>query len=99
MSLLPACSLETSSESVGSVESAVIGADTHLYFRSNASGWGVDDSTRFVTNVAGVFFKRINVSESWMVSDVDTAVVTETNQLNGWGTSQTFYDLVGPQTL
>ncbi|MGC4092700.1 MAG: hypothetical protein QM756_33435 [Polyangiaceae bacterium] len=97
--LLGACSGGTASEEVGRSESAVIGVDTHLYFRSNASGWGADESTRLATNLGGAFFKRINVTESWMVSGVDTAVVTETNELNGWGSSQTFYTLVGPKTL
>ncbi len=97
--LLGACAVEAEGEEVGKVESAVIGTDTHLYFRSNASGWGADESTRLATNLGGVFFKRINVTENWMVSGLDTAVVIETNQLNGWGSSQVFYRLVGLQTL
>ena len=73
-------------------QSAVIGVDQFAYFRSNATGWGVDESTRLFPFVAPNLFSRIfNVTEPWMVSDVDTATVTVTNQLDGWGTAQTFY--------
>jgi hypothetical protein len=79
-------------EEVTQRQSAVIGVDQFAYFRSNATGWGVDESTRLFPFVAPNLFSRIfNVTEPWMVSDVDTATVTVTNQLDGWGTSQTFY--------
>lgn len=97
---LSACSGDTGApEDVGQSQAAVIGTDTFLYFRSNASGWGVDESTRLATDLGGAFFGRIDVTQSWMVTGFDTATVTETNQLDGWGTSQTFYDLSNTQTL
>ena len=76
-------------EEVGQVEEAVIGVDTFVYFRSNATGWGVDDATRLLP-FAGVWARRVDVLEPWMVSGGDTGIMTETNQLNGWGTSQVF---------
>jgi len=73
-------------------QGAVIGVDQFAYFRSNATGWGVDESTRlFPFPAPGLFSRLYNVTEPWMVTDVDTATVTVTNQLDGWGTSQTFY--------
>ena len=73
-------------------QAALIAPGQFVYFRSNATGWGVDESTRLFPFVAPNLFSRIyNVTEPWMVSDVDTAVVTVTNQLDGWGTAQTFY--------
>jgi hypothetical protein len=72
-------------------QSAVLGVDEFLYFRSNATGWGVDDSTRLAPFGGGAFARTYNVTQDWMVSGGDTAIVTRTNQLNGWGTSQTFY--------
>jgi hypothetical protein len=98
--LFAACGEENvATEDVATVQSAVIGTDTFLYFRSNATGWGVDDSTRLITNAGGVFFKRIDVTQAWMLGTNDTATVTETNQLNGWGTAQTFYDLANTQVV
>jgi hypothetical protein len=42
-----ACTVATADqEPVGQVESAVVGVDSLLYFRSNATGWGVDETTR-----------------------------------------------------
>jgi hypothetical protein len=98
--LFGACSLENGpAENLGQDESAVIGVDTFLYFRSNASGWGVDDSTRLFEDTPGVFRRRIEVDQPWMLATNDTATVLETNQLNGWGTQQTFYDLANTQVI
>src|SRR5215471_13218921 len=78
-------------DEIGSTESAVVGVDTFLYFRSNATGWGVDDSTRLFAFVGpNVFARTYSGIQPWMISDADTAILTETNQLNGWGASQTF---------
>lgn len=71
-------------------ESAVLGVDQFLYFRSNATGWGVDESTRLSSFGGGAFARTYNVTQDWMISDADTAIVTETNQLDGWGTVQIF---------
>ena len=74
-------------------QGAVIGVDEFVYFRSNATGWGVDPSTRLFpfAGIPGLFARVYSVNEAWMVSGLDTAVVTRTNQLDGWGTAQTFY--------
>jgi hypothetical protein len=39
------------------------------------------------------------VTQPWQVTGFDTATVTETNQLNGWGTSQKFYALANTERL
>jgi hypothetical protein len=78
-------------EEIGQTAGAVVGTDTFLYFRSNATGWGVDDSTRLLSFPApNVFGRRYFGVQLWMITDADTAILTETNQLNGWGTVQTF---------
>jgi hypothetical protein len=104
--LASGCLVEVGSEGAGDEEvatgrQAVIGVDEFLYFRSNATGWGVDSSTRLFpfAGIPGLFSRIYNVTEPWMVSDVDTAVVTRTNQLDGWGTQQTFYRIIGPNPL
>jgi hypothetical protein len=87
-----ACGAEVATgDEVEARQSAVLGVDEFLYFRSNATGWGVDDSTRLSPFAGGAFARTYNVTETWMISDADTAIVTETNQLNGWGTSQAFF--------
>ena len=73
-------------------QGAVLGVDEYLYLRSNATGWGVDDATRLVPFAGANVFSRVySVTQSWLVDGNDTAIVTRTNQLNGWGTTQTFY--------
>jgi len=73
-------------------QGAVLGVDEFLYFRANATGWGVDETTRLFPFVAPNVFSRLyDGIQTWMISDADTSIVTRTNQLDGWGTSQTFY--------
>jgi hypothetical protein len=82
---------DASEKSIGHSEEAVVGMDTFLYFRSNASGWGADDFSRLrPTLQPNIFLNTFPVTQSWMVASGDNAQFTETNQLNGWGTSQTF---------
>jgi hypothetical protein len=89
LALTSACAGETASEeSVGRVGSA--DTSPSFYFRSNATGWGVDENTRLLPFAASVLGLAYTVTQPWMVSDADTAIITETNQLDGWGTSQTF---------
>ena len=80
-----------STEDAAESSAALVGVDTWLYFRSNATAWGVDDSTRLLPFVAGTFARAYNVTQPWMVSSGDSAIVTETNALNGWGTTQKSY--------
>jgi hypothetical protein len=92
--LASACIAETgrAEEEVVQQEGALLGVDEFLYFRSNATSWNVDESTRlFPFAGTGTFARLYAATEPWMVSDADTAIVTRTNQLDGWGTSQTFY--------
>jgi len=92
--LSSACVMETAStdEVVAEQQGAVLGVDEFLYFRSNATGWGVDETTRLFPFAGNNVLARIfNVTESWMLTNPDTAIVTRTNQLDGWGTAQTFY--------
>jgi hypothetical protein len=86
------CAVETGTpdENVGQSEAA-LQSPFFLYFRCNATGWGVDDSTRMTETSLGFFEITYDVTDSWMVSDADTCIVTQTNQLNGWGTEQAFY--------
>ena len=85
------CSAEPgTNEEIREQSAAVVGADTFLYFRSNASGWGADGNNRLLPFVGtNLFARAVNVTEPWMVTTGDNAIVTETNQLDGWGSAQT----------
>lgn len=82
---------DSQTESTSSAAQAVIGVDTFLYYRSNASGFGVDANNRLrATLDPNVFQATFPVTQAFMVSSGDNAQFTETNQQDGWGTSQTF---------
>lgn len=88
--LVSACGSATdNTETLAKSSSALVGTDTFLYFTSNATSWNVDETTRLYPFANG-FARLVNVTQPWMVSGGDTALVVETNQLDGWGTSQTF---------
>jgi hypothetical protein len=76
-------------------QGAVLGVDQFLYFRSNATGWGVDETTILSPFAGGAFARTYDVTQTWMISDADTAIVTETNQRDGWGTAQSFFGASG----
>ena len=86
------CAVETgeTGEQIGQTHEA-LQSPFFLYFRCNATGWGVDDNTRMTETSLGFFEITYEVTETWMVSDADTCIVTQTNQLNGWGTEQEFF--------
>lgn len=86
------CTAETgTTESLGRTNQA-LDANSVVYFRSNATGWGVDETTRLSTFAGTTTFARtFSVTQPWMITDADTAIVTVTNQVDGWGTSQQFF--------
>lgn len=85
------CTLEAApDEQLGESRSAQ-GSPFFLYLRCNATGWGVDDQTRMTETSLGLFELTYEVTEPWMVSNADTCILTQTDQLNGWGTMQAFF--------
>lgn len=98
--LLVACSGENPDtyENIGETQAAVVGVDTHLYLRCNATTFNLTDASRLKAGAdPKVFTLDYNVQQSWMVSPNggDTCVFTETNQLNGWGTTSKHYSRSG----
>ena len=90
----------TSEEEITARQSAVIGVDTFLYFRSNATGWQANATTRLkATATPNVFDLVYTVSQDWMVTSGDNAFFTETNQLDGWGTVQRFFGSTNPLVI
>jgi hypothetical protein len=87
-----ACASEPDGTRASDAESPVLDPDTHLYFRSNLTGWGVDASTRLRPTLnPAVFTLSYDVDQPWMLGQPLDAVFTETNQLDGWGTLQRYY--------
>jgi hypothetical protein len=85
----------SSEESVGQASAELVGQDTFLYFRCNATSWSPDQASRLrSTNDPYLFSLLYDVKQSWMTVGGDSCLFTETNQLDGWGTSQTFYGSV-----
>jgi hypothetical protein len=96
IALLGACGGEDmiSEEDIGQQQAAIVGVDSHLYWRCNATSWGVDESTRLkATSDPKVFTLEYAVQQDYMVKPQsgDDCIVTETNQLNGWGTTSKHY--------
>lgn len=79
----------------GIAADAVLNVDQFLYFRCNATGWGVDETTRVLsTSNSNVFQLVYDVSQPWMTTGHgagDECTFTMTNQRDGWGTQQTSY--------
>jgi hypothetical protein len=80
-------------EPVSAARSALLGTDTFLYLRCNATSWNVDDSSRFVETApgSGIFTVSYDVAADWLVQSPDSCSLLETNQRNGYGTIQTPY--------
>ena len=72
---------------------ALLGVDTFLYLRCNATSWDVNDSSRFVETSpgSGIFTVSYDVAVDWLVQSPDSCGLLLTNQLDGYGTTQTPY--------
>lgn len=96
--LLCSCGSAGDSTEIRKAQSALLGGDTFLYFRCNATGWQPNPSTRLQpTSEPGVFVLTYDVNQPWMVRGHgagDDCVFTETNQLDGWGSAQGYYSSV-----
>jgi hypothetical protein len=84
-----------SEEAAGELQQAIVGQDTFLYFRCNATGWTPDNATRLRSTSDPYSFSLLyDVKQSWMTGGGDSCILTETDQLNGWGSAQTSYGTV-----
>jgi len=86
-------------EAVAEAGSALLGADQFLYFACNATGWNLGDANRLKSSSdPAVFTLEYQVTQPWQVTSPDHCAFVMTNQLNGWGTAQTFYSDSHPAT-
>ncbi len=74
----------------------VVGVNTFLYLTCNATGWQPGSATRLqTTSDPNVFSLDIDVHQSFLLTSNDDCSLVMTNQLDGWGTSQTRYTSSG----
>lgn len=93
--LSAACSSTSSPDRTERVSQAgaalTIGAP-YLYFECNATGWSVTEANRLKpTADPATFTLTYIVTEPWLVSAPDKCLIVSTNQLDGYGTSQSYY--------
>lgn len=96
--LLPisACSGNPQSDEALGQDEQAVGGTSFAYLRCNATRWDIGESNRFkATSDPNVFELSYVVTQPWLVHTPDSCLLTETNQLNGWGTSQTNYQALG----
>lgn len=68
------------------------------YLRCNATSWNVDETSR-MTGSGSLLSLTIHVAQTWMVTNGDSCQLTLTNQLDGWGTSNTAFGLSGASRI
>src|SRR5262245_38787588 len=87
------CGAPSDAEPLGTSQAAVLGVDTHLYLLCNATSWDATSVSRLVQTApgSGLFTLSYDVPVDWLVSSPDSCSIVETNQLNGWGTTQQRY--------
>jgi hypothetical protein len=72
--------------------SALVNVDEFLYLRCNATTWDLNASSRLKsTSDPYSFDLTLTVKDAWMVSGGDSCVLTKTNALDGWGSSNESY--------
>jgi hypothetical protein len=95
------CSAEGGGEpEAATVAEAVVGVDTYLYLMCNGTAWQPSSISRLQsTSDPTVFTLDVDVREPYMVSGADDCQLVETNQRDGWGTSQSRYTTRDATTL
>jgi hypothetical protein len=87
------CGAHQDTELVGKSQSAVLGSDTFLYLLCNATSWDTNDRSLLVETApgSGLFNLSYSIADDWLVNGADNCSVVETNQRDGWGSTQTRY--------
>lgn len=67
-----------------------LATNLYYYLRCNSTGWGVDSNSLLVATPANPQVRTIvmKANQAYMIQSGDSCVVTATNQLNGWGSTQ-----------
>src|SRR5579885_1033016 len=74
--------------------SAALPGSSYYYLRCNGTSWGVDEGSR-LAGTGTQLTLTVHVTQTYMVQTGDTCQLTQTNQLDGWGTSHAQYGLSG----
>jgi murein DD-endopeptidase MepM/ murein hydrolase activator NlpD len=86
--LLAACEASPGTDVVDITREQIGLSNTHLYLRCNATGFALTNANRLRPTAGGrVATLTFQVTESWMVQNGDTCIITETDVLNGWSSN------------
>lgn len=88
--LVAGCSAQSGGEdvTVGS-KAQPLETNPHYYLRCNSTGWGVDQNSRLIPDSSGQSATlTYEVESPWMMQD--SCIISQTNQLNGWGGHTTY---------
>jgi len=72
--------------------------EEYYYLRCNATGWNVGPNNRLVDSGTTLDLS-FDVSWPWMVSHSDMCIVTQTDELDGWGTEQAYLGTASPTLM
>ena len=75
-------------------QAAALPGSAFYYLRCNGTSWGVDEGSRLSGTGTQVSL-TVHVTQTYMVQSGDTCQLTQTNQLDGWGTTHAQYGLSG----
>jgi hypothetical protein len=96
---ITSCAGEPPDGPVEGRSAALLNADEFLYFRCTSTSWSADQSNRMLSTAdPNVVTLTYQVTQPWMVTSGEPCIFTRTNQLNGWGTSQTSFAKSAPAT-
>lgn len=86
------CGADGNEDQSGTARQEIVGVDSYLYLRCNATGWNVDAATRLQpTADPYVFTLEYEVTQPWMLQGGDQCVFTETPALDAWGNWQRYF--------
>lgn len=79
-------------------QSAALPSSAFYYLRCNATSWGVDEHSRLAGTGSQVSM-TVHATQAYMAQTGDTCQLTQTNQLDGWGTATAQYGLSGTSRI
>jgi len=90
--IVTGCSSPANQNTIGETQAAVLNVDQFLYLRCNATGWTPVEANRLQsTSDPTVFTLTYQVTQPWLATSPDQCSLTLTNQLDSFGTAQTYF--------
>jgi len=93
-----ACGDMPSDPAAAPSQSALLPSSSYYYLRCNGTSWGVDEGSRLAGSGTQVS-RTVHVTQTYQTQGGDTCQLTQTNQLDGWGTASAQYGLSGTSRI